>query len=283
MQRRPINIKKDLPAITDFFRAVREAVHPGAAFHIGDFIFRVFLPSNRTDIERDICIWTDENGKIQGLVFFLICEANPEYFFLPGNESLLALMDEWASKRAAENGITVLETGCLDRDEKKLAALKRSGYTRLPEDYLFHELSLNELEGIPRLPDNYRYLANDSDPPVITSHQYEKQSFDKFRSAPFYTRDLHVRITDSSGTVVAGALAWIDGMEALLEPVGCISAHRRRGLAKIAVLTALHRASDMGATRAYVKTDEANTAARALYESIGFKHTAIDRGFARNV
>ncbi|MDT0270807.1 GNAT family N-acetyltransferase [Streptomyces sp. DSM 44915] len=96
-----------------------------------------------------------------------------------------------------------------------------------------------------------------------------------------YLADLDQLVETEDGTPAAFCLAWLDqtNRAVALEPVGTAPAHRRRGLASVAVLAALHRARELGATTARVcaRGDAAAPAARATYESLGF------RPFARNL
>lgn len=94
------------------------------------------------------------------------------------------------------------------------------------------------------------------------------------RTAP-YDPDLDWVAVANDGTWAASALVWLDEATgvALVEPVGCIPDHRRRGLASTLSIAALHAARDAGATQALVspRGDMADPAPQALYRGIGFE------------
>jgi ribosomal protein S18 acetylase RimI-like enzyme len=61
------------------------------------------------------------------------------------------------------------------------------------------------------------------------------------------------------------------------EPVGTHPDFRRQGLAKAAVGAGMQRMKAFGADQAFVLTQSHNRAAKALYESLGFR--AVNREF----
>ena len=54
-----------------------------------------------------------------------------------------------------------------------------------------------------------------------------------------------------------------------LHEIEVVAAHRRRGLGRALLAAFLAAGADVGATKAFLTTGAANTAARALYESLG--------------
>ena len=93
-----------------------------------------------------------------------------------------------------------------------------------------------------------------------------------------YRSDLDwVAVTDR-GEMVASALVWLDPATTacLVEPIGCVPAHRGRGLAGAVTLAALHHAREIGATLAQVspRGDDDYPGPRRLYQSLGFRPCA---------
>ncbi|MEO7130036.1 MAG: GNAT family N-acetyltransferase [Dermatophilaceae bacterium] len=98
-----------------------------------------------------------------------------------------------------------------------------------------------------------------------------------------YQHDLDwVAVDDHNGSddgsddeMVASALVWLDPSlgVGLLEPVGCVPAHRGHGLASAVSLAALHRLRDLGAHTALVtpRGDAASPGPQRLYQRIGFR------------
>lgn len=98
---------------------------------------------------------------------------------------------------------------------------------------------------------------------------------------PSYRPELDRVVEASDGTPAAFCLGWLDATSGVvvLEPVGTDPRYRRLGLARAAVHATLAAATDQGATAARVcaRGDDGAPAARATYESLGF------RRYARNV
>jgi ribosomal protein S18 acetylase RimI-like enzyme len=75
---------------------------------------------------------------------------------------------------------------------------------------------------------------------------------------------------------------WMATEDCWLEDLYVTESGRRRGVGRALVETALERASARGARRIELDTSEANAAARALYESLGFSAQSKD-GAARDL
>jgi ribosomal protein S18 acetylase RimI-like enzyme len=90
---------------------------------------------------------------------------------------------------------------------------------------------------------------------------------------------------DREDEVVAIASAWLDRRNGvgLFEPVGTRTAYRRLGLARAAMAANLRRLAQRGASSAVVRVRNANVAARACYESLGFTIASDDFGFERSL
>lgn len=103
--------------------------------------------------------------------------------------------------------------------------------------------------------------------------------------SPLYRPDLDLIACNSSGDVVAFALAWFDPETAsgAFEPVGCDPVHQRRGLTRTLMLEGLRRLSRIGAQRAYVTTTRRRLPANRLYESLGFREEAASQTWNRLV
>ena len=79
--------------------------------------------------------------------------------------------------------------------------------------------------------------------------------------------------TASLFTIAAGP-TWAEGAssdDAVLRMLGVSPPARRRGIARALTLECIHRARQMGLRRLILSTAPAMTAARALYEQLGFR------------
>ena len=94
-----------------------------------------------------------------------------------------------------------------------------------------------------------------------------------FMRLPGYHRDLDVVAVTPDGVIAAYVNGWIDPVNRIGDfgPVGARPAYRRQGLTRAALLEGLRRMQARGVDRACVSTDDSNTPAIRLYESVGFK------------
>ena len=108
-------------------------------------------------------------------------------------------------------------------------------------------------------------------PSRVTEESYR----DVMRIWPYRT-DLDCVLEAPDGTFAAYVLCWYDEKNGVgeLEPVGTHPEHRRRGFGAAVCRYALHRLQEEGGRQAIVYAE--NEAARALYESVGFRrHTRV--------
>ena len=164
----------------------------------------------------------------------------------------------------------------LEREPAKVAALRAAGYTPGYDGY-WH--LVHDLRDLPPMPDGV--TSGTEDPArrielhraVWAPSAFTAEVYDAVRATPPYRADLDVVVEWN-----AYVLAWLDegSASAELEPVGTDPAHRRLGHGANACVAALHRLRDHGARTAvvYAVTDPRRPAARALYESVGFRVAA---------
>jgi ribosomal protein S18 acetylase RimI-like enzyme len=187
--------------------------------------------------------------------------------------------------------ITVLDAETDLRD-----ALSRHGYREVDGEPFFVHLgrSLDHLPE-PEVPAGYtlRPVRDESDADAraavhraaFSTHRHASrvtaESYLQVMRTWPYREELDWLVAAPDGTPVAFCLVWLDehNRVAALEPVGTDPDHRRRGLARAAMLGALHAARRLGAASACVspRGDDDDPSARATYQSLGF------RRFARNV
>ena len=106
---------------------------------------------------------------------------------------------------------------------------------------------------------------HDGDLAVAAENRADPSWYRRLQRAPLYRRDLDLVALDGDGAIAGFATAWFDDVtrSALLEPVGVVPAHQRRGLGRALVSAALARAARQGATMALVGGYD--DAANALY------------------
>ena len=135
-------------------------------------------------------------------------------------------------------------------------ALAAAGFAPQPDEPFFthHALDLADLPPVPSVP-GYRlrhvepheareraavHAASWSD---FGPSKVDEQAYRQLMGAWPYRPDLDWVAVDANGEMVASALVWLDDAHGvgLVEPVGCVPAHRGRGLAGAVTLAALHR------------------------------------------
>lgn len=118
---------------------------------------------------------------------------------------------------------------------------------------------------------------SDTAPSRMTTPMYEQ-----LMQTPYYDTALDwVAVAVSTGEMIASCMAWRCADVALVEPVGCATAHRRHGLGGAVTLAALAAAREQGATAGIVRPrgDPGYPVPVRLYRSIGFTDRARTREY----
>jgi predicted N-acetyltransferase YhbS len=101
-----------------------------------------------------------------------------------------------------------------------------------------------------------------------------EQMYRWLMDAPGYDPALDwVAVSDADGAMAASCVTWVCGQVALVEPVGCDPAHRRKGLGGGVTLAALAAARQRGAATGIVRPPghSGYPAPALVYRSIGFR------------
>ena len=213
------------------------------------------------------------------------------YEFRPGYEQLLEEMLEWA-----EPDVTTVKAG----DDGSAVTLSRHGFEHDPSApwIRWNSRPLAEIEP-PVVPNGFRLatMAEYGDfgsraathraaftRPGWTS-RFSDEVYETVRREGPWRADLDCVVLDRDEQVAAFALAWLDAPNRVgeLEPVGVRPDLQRRGLGRAISLHALRQLRSAGATTALVgsRGDDAYSAPRLLYESIGFREAWRDLVFSR--
>jgi predicted N-acetyltransferase YhbS len=131
----------------------------------------------------------------------------------------------------------------------------------LPEGFrLTDRLESNDLRKINRV--LWRGFNHEGSPPE--KHVAGRADVEK---APLFRKDLTVMVEAPGGDLVSYCGIWYEAANrvAYVEPVATDPDYRRRGLGKAAVLEAIRRAKEIGATRAIVISGQ------EFYRAVGFR------------
>jgi predicted N-acetyltransferase YhbS len=234
-----------------------------------------------------IGIW-EEAGQIVAVVHYESHLGEAFFQFHPAYRHLRQEMLDYAEQnldgRSGKDGRKLLCAYVNDNDQELVSLVRARGYEKDVEEAR-PMAKLDILQPFPpiRLPEGFRLksLAEDCDwakvhrvlwrgfdnpgEPIITDEDIEerKRMFD----TPRARRDLKIVVEAPGGDFVSlcGMFYEVTGQYAYVEPVATDPIYRRMGLGQAAVLEGLRRCGALGATAAYVGSDQ------AFYLSMGFK------------
>ena len=101
----------------------------------------------------------------------------------------------------------------------------------------------------------------------------------EFRSPLVSTPMVALEDDPLSRRVIGYIVFWLVAGEVHILNLATATEQRRQGVAKKLVLTALKRAYQKGATRAFLEVRASNAAAQRLYSHLGFTGTSVRRGY----
>lgn len=181
----------------------------------------------------------------------------------------------------------------LETEDVVVSALLAAGFTEVELPWFtHHHLDLADLPPV-TLPDAYDVRA-------VQPGEHEARAavhraawsptsrvtgaaYRRLMATPPYRPELDHVVTSEDGEWVASCCVWLDATTgvALVEPVGCVPEHQRRGLATAASVSALTAAREMGATHGLVcpRGDDDYPAPARLYQGIGFEPGARTRTY----
>jgi predicted N-acetyltransferase YhbS len=236
-------------------------------------------------------IWENTAGEIVGVVNIehahqqhsgwgeAFCQRHPDY------DALLPEMLAYAETQLRNPEKNLVLIPIYDYDEALISAVRARGYEK-KEDYKLWD-SVFAVSGDipkPKLPPGYQLRSmadNGSDIDlrrkafgVGFNHPEPKDwpsrlSYEGLQQAPDYRPYLDIYVVAPDGEYVSFCIAWWDDKNkiASLEPVGTAPEHRRKGVARAAVLEAIRRVTAVGAQRIFVGSDQ------TFYLAIGFELT----------
>lgn len=289
LRRVKFDYDRDVPRLQRFLASLRQRFGQSGFFHLGDLLWRIHHPPNAFNATTDLPIWETPTGKVAGFGFYLRSQDNPEFFMDPTRYrgDLADAMVDWAVAVATEQGRERMETSCVAADSAKAAFLERHGFRCIDEPMVFMARQLDAPIVDAHVPSAYTIEPlrwRGPDVSVTGSRPITRDAYAAMRASVGYRPDLDVKAYRGDA-IVAGCLCWLDEIDGCgeLEPVGTHPDHRRKGLASGCIARALQALRGYGATTAYVRADQANTAAVALYESLGFRTIDIDLGWERQI
>ncbi len=177
-----------------------------------------------------------------------------------------------------------VRTSNLDTEPHLAAALEAARFVEEPDLWFVqHTLDLARLSPVPEVPGYaFRAVGPDEAEPRAACHRASwsatskvtAAAYERLMATPPYRASLDWVAVTGDGEMVASCCVWLDEGSgvALVEPVGCDPAHRRRGLASAVSLAALNAARDAGGTTGLVRPrgDDGSPEPGRVYRGIGF-------------
>lgn len=241
-------------------------------------------------------IWLDEaTGRVLALAW--LAGDQVDLLVHPRHRDLEAAMLGWAESAAPAAGghePRVLHAWSYQGDRTRVALLERRGYARDGDGLNYRIRALDDVSE-PALPTGYaiRNVAGDDDlEPRVAVHRAafdgSRMSAAKHRqvmAAPTYRPDLDLVVVAPDGDFAAYCIVWLDTDNRLgvFEPVGCATAHRRKGLASAVMQEGMRRARALGATRVCVVCAAGDEGANRLYDALGFARIDTNERWRREL
>jgi GNAT superfamily N-acetyltransferase len=289
MQERVFDRREDVVGLQAVLAELwMEGSLPGT-FQYGDLIYEMHHPLTGFEPEADIRIWEGDDGGLCGFVFYRPPN-NPEFLLRTGlyGSHVEDEMVQWSLTRAAEGGVTSIETSCLDRDTARAEFLRRHGFTKTDDVCVLMERSLAEPLPACQLPEGYSVVTLAERPELacgIPESSLTQDLYKRIQQAPGYRADLDVRAFYHDTLLASGCTCWYDevGHYGQFQPVGTQENHRRKGLASAVLARAAENLKRYGADRVLVWTDKNLNSAVCLYQGLGFHIAHEDHAWERKV
>ena len=239
------------------------------------------------DAIRRARLWVDAAGAVVGIAW--PGGDQVDLMVHPGRRDLDDEMLAWAeSERQVLAGgspeparSAPLTTWSLESDAPRNTVLGRRGYAR---SATYHADRARPLDGPltpPALPPGYSLRSVRGEADLEARVAVHRDAFAPSRmtvakhrrvmSLPTYRPDLDLVVVAPDGSFAAFTIVWLDSANRMgvFEPLGCHSAHRRRGLGTAILREGMRRLWDLGARTAHVLSVGESGPAALLYDSVG--------------
>ena len=284
------------------FNAMATAQTAGCSYlHPGDIPHHLFSGNRLYDLTKLLTIWEDSDGVAAWVL------AGPRHrscdiqlrpdlrgkgfereVLVFAENRLLELMHHYTI-----SGDQIL-ADAFRCDTARIELLTDLGW--LPDGdppWVVNRISLVDLPE-PLLPDGYLIRAAtglDEAAALAEVHaasfgtSWTAEGYRTLMGTPGYAAEREFVVEAADGTFAAFTVTWHDQLNrtGLFEPVGTHADHRRRGLGKALLLTAMHKMAAEGMEYAIVVNAGTNEASRGLYRACGFKPWYLIDGFAKPV
>jgi len=262
--------------------------------HVGELAFNFFMIAIHLDPRQFIRLWYDS----QELVGFAMLSEDPgvDWQILPAyewtevEEEALAwaetLLEDLRQQDPAKWG-GALVAGARQDNPERIAFLERCGFSYRGD---FAEVNMIRSLDLPipkvQLPEGFEVRSFAGNGELNSRADAQRQVWQPWSVGevrdedyalltrlPGYQRELDIVTVALDGAIVAYVNGWPDPINKIGDfgPVGALKAYRRQGLTRAALYECIRCMKTHGMDRVCISTGIANTPARNLYESLGFK------------
>jgi GNAT superfamily N-acetyltransferase len=291
----------DLRRMRDFLIAARADGSRHDYFHVGDLLWGMFQ-NTIFDPTQQVRLWEHADGQLLGFAWFYPPKAvsfqiHPRWC---GKGLIEEQMLEWAEEhryaqaQAGDEALT-LTTNALEDDRQRIAFLKRHGFERTENHFLYMFQVLDRPLPEVHLPEGFtvRHITSEDEfaervaihrevwhPSKVTLDAYQRM-----RSVPGYMPELDLAAVAPDGTFASYCICWLDSTNKCgeFEPVGTRPAFRRQRLGRAVITEGLRRLKERGARTAIVYSYGANEASTKLYASTGFRTIHKDYDYQKQL
>lgn len=240
---------------------------------------------------RDAQLWFADDGSPVG--FAWPRDKQVDIISHPAHVAVEAEMLAWSEEWARARGVETFTAWAYTRDAARNRLLTERGYVRSEEHFTYHRRALTGALPAGDLPEGYqlRHVTGEADleqrvavhRDAFAPSRMTVEKHRRVRRAAYYRPELDLVVVAPDGSFAAFCIVWYDAATQIgaFEPVGCHSAHRRRGLATAVLAEGMRRLCDLGAKYACVNSAGGNAASAGLYTSVGLLE--IDRDYAWRV
>ena len=270
----------DYEAICDFLLALNQEDKAHINWSWARFEWMMEHREFDKDSMNTIGLWTEDDAVVGAAIYDM-------YFgeafagVLPGYEDLYPEVLSYAYEALKDEG--GLGISVCDDNAVKIEALKKAGFAAADQTETIMALDLTGVLPVV-LPEGFciKELDPGEEPMEFQwllwqgfDHGNDKDEFLKEEEIipqirPHFRKELSLTAVDDTGRKTAYACVWYHKNTdyAYIEPVCTVPEFRGRGLARALLFEALNRAKKLGASKAYVISDE------EFYEKLGFLKTA---------
>jgi ribosomal protein S18 acetylase RimI-like enzyme len=278
----------DLQAMLDLLAEGREANNGTYYIHRGDLQWWLFY----TDVPQDVWqaqfrLWFDQGDRLIGWALLSPDEHAFDVYTAPylRGDSREHEMLAWAVEQSSSlddcQNVWVAED-----DKVRIGWMEDNGFKPERGHYLHFKRSLFGPLNRPALPEGFSlrisHGAQDARLRSVASHAAfgSRKPFDeywprtlRFMRSPVYVPEHEIFVVSPNGEVAAFCIIWTDerSKSGHFEPVATHPNYQRMGLGKSLLFEGLRRLKSEGMNEADVCTNDDNSAAIRLYESVGFQ------------